>query len=270
MFRTLCGGSDLAADEVARLEGDGILDLIGFWYDFSCLPQDPRTVDEEREFRQVLQGIGEMILSPRVSTLVLRREKDGYLERGWCFAESMIAGAKEDVFKPMILRTDRWDEPLAMELSGGFGALRPEVMEMLGQWENLAVPVEKAFESAVNGTAVLMLAKMDSSMCEFVVAATAMMSAGLGLFTGIQSRVALLAIGDRLDLSMDLVNVLRREGLGCRDERDYILVALLLLKSLTAINATEDVGIWWVALDRFMAGRSLILLRRDGVLTWQD
>jgi len=272
VFRTLCGGSDLAANEVARLEGDGILDLIGFWYDFSCLPQDPRTVDEEREFGQALQGIGEMILSPRVSTLVLRREKDGYLERGWCFAESMIAGAKEDVFMPMILRTDRWDEPLAMELSGGFGALRPEVMGMLGLWEDLAVPVlaEKAFASAVNGTAMLMLAKMDSSMSEFVVGATATMSAGLGLFAGIQSSVALLAVGDRLDLSVDLVNVLRREGLGCRDERDYILVALLLMKSLTAINATEDLGIWWEALERFMEGRSLILVRRDGMLTWQD
>ncbi len=272
VFRTLCGGYNFAADEVARIEGDGILDLIGFWYDFSCLPQDPRTVDEEREFGLALQGIGEMILSPRVSTLVLRREEDGYLERGWCFAESMIAGAKEDVFKPMILRTDRWDEPLAMELSGAFGALRPEVMEMLRQWENLAVPmaVDKAFESAINGTAVLMLAKMDSSMSEFVVAATAMMSAGLELFAGIQSSVALLAVGGRLDLSVDLVNVLRREGLGCRDERDYILVALLLMKSLTAIDATGDLGIWWEALERFMEGRSLILVRRDGVLTWQD
>jgi hypothetical protein len=164
--------SVLADERVRLLSGDGILDLIGFWYDFSCLPQEPRTVGEEQEFRRSLVGIGEMLESQRVSTLVLRKEGDGYLERGWCFAESMIAGAKEDVFKPMILRTDRWDEPLVMQLEGAFGALRPEVMAMLGQWEDVVCPVgaEKAFENAVNGTALLMLAKMENSMAEFVVA----------------------------------------------------------------------------------------------------
>jgi hypothetical protein len=48
--------------------------VIGFWYDYSCLPQDPKTPAEEQEFAQTLQGIGEMILSPQVSTLVLRKE----------------------------------------------------------------------------------------------------------------------------------------------------------------------------------------------------
>jgi hypothetical protein len=272
VFRTLCDGQTFAADEAERMEGDGILDLIGFWYDFSCLPQDPKTMDEEREFVQALQRIGEMLLSPRVSTLVLRKDEDGYLERGWCFAESMIAGAKEDVFKPMILRTDRWNAPLSMQLSGAFMALKPEIEEMLGKWENLVNPVAagQAFESAINGTAVLLLAKADSSMSEFVVASTAMTIAGVGMFAGIQSSIALLPVDGCLDLSADLVNVLRRQGLGCRDERDYILVALLLLKSMTAVEATGDLKIWWEAIARFTEGLPLHLTRRNGVLEWLE
>jgi hypothetical protein len=270
VFRTLCDGQSFAVDEAERVEGDGILDLIGFWYDYSCLPQDPKTEAEAQEFSQALQGIGEMILSPRVSTLVLRQDGDGYLERGWCFAESMIAGAKEDVFKPMILRTDRWDEPLEIKLSGAFSTLRTEAeRQQQGANANL-ITMEAAFASVINGTALLLLSKTDDSMSEFVVAATARTNSGLGLLAGIQSTIATLPEGKCLDLSGALASGLRRQGLGCRDEQDYIVVALLLLKSLTAVNAIGDVGIWWEALERFTSGRSLILVRRDDSLTWQD
>jgi hypothetical protein len=43
---------------------------------------------------------------------------------------------------------------------------------------------------------------------------------------------------------MQLVRELRDEGWGCRDERDYVLVALLLMKSLVAVDAAADLGIW--------------------------
>jgi hypothetical protein len=97
VFRILCYEEELPLEEVNRFAGEGILDAIGFWYDYSCLPQDPKTPAEAIEFTQALQGIGNMILSPRVSTLVLRKEGDGYLSRAWCFAESMIASAKQDL-----------------------------------------------------------------------------------------------------------------------------------------------------------------------------
>jgi hypothetical protein len=272
VFRTLCGGAEIAPDDEYRLKDDGILDLIGFWYDFSCLPQDPKTEKEEREFSGTLQGIGEMLLSPRVSTLVLLRAGDGYLERGWCFAESMIAGAKADVFKPMILRTDRWGEPLALNLSGAYVAFQEEIERMLGQWANLASPVAvgAAFESAINATAMLLLLNSDRSMSEFVVAATGTTVAGLGMFAVVQSRIAVLPVGAQLDLAGDLVAAVQEQGLGCRDEQDYILVALLLLKSLTALDATEDLGIWWQALARFTEGLGLVVERQESGLVWQD
>ena len=271
VFRVLCGGAEIGGGD-DRLVNDGILDLIGFWYDFSCLPQDPKTASETQEFSQTLQGIGEMLLSSRVSTLVLRREGDGYLERGWCFAESMIAGAKADVFKPMILRTDRWDEPLELNLSGAYVAFQPEVESMLGQWEDFENPVVvgTAFQNAINSTAMLLLLNSDRSMSEFVVAATGSTVTGVGMFAAVQSRLAILRVGEQLNLAGDLVVALQGQGLGCRDERDYVLVALLSLKSLTAADAIGDVGIWWEALRRATEGLSLVVVRRSDGLDWLE
>jgi hypothetical protein len=274
VFRTLSSGFDMEVPEqeaIALLAGDGILDLIGFWYDFSCLHQDPRSEEEEQEFRGVLQGIGEMILSPKVSTLILRQEDDGYLERGWCFAESMIAGAKADVYKPMILRTDRWDTPLALPLEVTNVALRENITAILAQWADVRNPVSAwtAFENIVTGSAALLLAKLDSSMSEFVVAATGSMAMGVGLFAGVMSRLAMLPVGGCLDLAGELVQVLRGLGLGCRDERD-VTVALLLLKSLTAADAEGDLKIWWTALDRHTAGLGLVVKRYPTGLVWRD
>lgn len=271
VFRVMCEGAERGeADN--RLTDDGILDLIGFWYDFSCLPQDPKTTTEAEEFSQTLQGIGEMLLSPKVSTVVLRRDGDGYLERGWCFAESMIAGAKEDVFKPMILRTDRWDEPLELNLSGAYAVFQPEVESMLEQWEDFENPVVvwTAFQNAINSTARLLLLNSDRSMSEFVVAATGATVTGVGMFAAVQSRLAILQVGEQLDLSGELVVALQAQGLGCRDERDYVLVALLLLKSLTAADAIGDVGIWWDALNRVTEGLPLVVVRRSDGLDWLE
>ncbi len=63
---------------------------------------------------------------------------------------------------------------------------------------------------------------------------------------------------------------IQSEGLGCRDDRDYILVSLVLLKSLTSEDAAGDVAIWREALVRFTEGLSLHLTRRDGIVEWQE
>ena len=62
---------------------------------------------------------------------------------------------------------------------------------------------------------------------------------------------------------------LQAQGLKCRDERDCVLVALLLLKSLTAADAIGDVGIWWESLRRATEGLSLAVRRNEG-FEWQD
>jgi hypothetical protein len=68
---------------------------------------------------------------------------------------------------------------------------------------------------------------------------------------------------------MQLVRELRDEGWGCRDERDYVVVALLLMKSLVAVDAMADLRIWGEALDRFVEGLGLVVERREAGLVWR-
>jgi hypothetical protein len=272
VFRSLAAAELIPnADEIWS-NGRGSLDVIGFWYDYSCLPQDPRSPAEEQEFAQTLQGIGEMILSPQVSTLVLRKEGDGYLSRGWCFAESMIAQSKSDPYMPLVLRTDRWNEPISVFNSGAFAAYKPLVEQAMALWENPASTLSAwdLFSAVIQATALPLLLKSEPSTSEFALALGDTITPGTGVLAQIQSWLVTLQEGEPLDLAVPLASLLQSHGLGCREQRDYILVALLLLKSLTSEDAVGDVQIWREALVRFTEGLPLEVMRRDGELVWQS
>lgn len=271
VFRSLCAAESIQ-DEVDGEDGRGILDAIGFWYDYSCLPQDPKTPSEDREFAQTLQGIGDMILSPRVSTLVLRKEGDGYVSRGWCFVESMIAQSKDDTNKPLVLWTDRWDEPVSLLDSEPFSVFKQDAEKLMAQWEDSSSTMSawESFCCGVQATALPLLLKSEASESLFALAQADTLTIGFRLLAHIHSCLALLPKGGHLDLCVPLATLLQSEGLGCRDDRDYILVSLLLLKSLTSEDAAGDVALWGEALVRFTEGLSLHLTRRDRILEWQD
>lgn len=271
VFRSLVAAESIPDSEVAWNNGRGMLDLIGFWYDYSCLPQEPKTPTEEQEFAKTLQGIGDMILSPQVSTLILRKDGDGYLSRGWCFAESMIARSKADVNKPLVLQTDRWDAPVSMFDSESFSIFRQDVEKLIVQWEDPAnkMSVWDSFSLVIQATALPLFLMSELYTSEFALAIADTTTIGLPLFGHIQFWLVGLQEGGCLDLSVHLVTLLQNQGLGCRDDRDYILVSLLLLKSMTSEDAKGDVAIWREALVRFTKGLSLHLTRRDGILQWQ-
>jgi hypothetical protein len=60
-----------------------------YWVDFSCLPQKPRTLDEETLFRNSMSMLPSLMF--RMNFLILRSEGDAYFERAWCFFELMTA-----------------------------------------------------------------------------------------------------------------------------------------------------------------------------------
>ena len=105
-----------------------------------------------------------MILSPRVSTLVLRKEGDGYLSRGWCFVESMIAQSKDDPNMPLVLRTDRWSEP--------FSVFDETVEASMMSWEDpsSAVSAWEALSAAILPTGLPLVLKREKSTSEFALA----------------------------------------------------------------------------------------------------
>jgi len=66
-----------------------LLARISVWYDYSCLPQPPRTDNEEVLFRQGLDALTAcQILG---ITLVLLDDAEDYLTRAWCALEGLVA-----------------------------------------------------------------------------------------------------------------------------------------------------------------------------------
>ncbi len=61
---------------------DDVLDSVGVWYDYSCMPQDgPADLSLAPGLQSIHQLIGESTM------LILRRPNDHYDERAWCAAE---------------------------------------------------------------------------------------------------------------------------------------------------------------------------------------
>ncbi|MHC5609931.1 MAG: hypothetical protein ACYTXA_02560 [Nostoc sp.] len=127
-------------------------------------------------------------------------------------------------------------------------------------WEALSV--------AIQPTALPMLLKSERLTSEFALAQADTTTIGFQLIAHIHPWLAVLQEGEHLDLSVHLATLLQSQELGCRDDKDYILVSLLLLKSLIGERAVGDIAIWSEALIRFTEGLPLYLTRRDGMVEW--
>jgi tetratricopeptide (TPR) repeat protein len=64
---------------------------ISVWYDYSCLPQPPRTKDEDILFRQGLHALNPCQMLG--ITVVLLDDAEDYLTRAWCTLEGLVADA---------------------------------------------------------------------------------------------------------------------------------------------------------------------------------
>lgn len=60
-----------------------------YWVDFSCIPQKPRTQQEESLFRDSISWLPSLMFN--MNFIVLRFEDDGYVDRAWCFFELLAA-----------------------------------------------------------------------------------------------------------------------------------------------------------------------------------
>jgi hypothetical protein len=126
------------------------------------------------------------------------------------------------------------------------------------------------FCKIIEVTALPLLLKAGQNESDFALTTTDTVEIAVPLLT-IQMWLAMVGNKlDELDLSVHLSSLLSDRGLECRDRQDYILVALLILQSLVSKDATDDLAIWHSAIERFTTGRSLILSRSNGILTWRD
>src|SRR5262245_3535238 len=86
--------ADAGLTRLAEVVGErpllaALLDRIHVWYDYSCLPQPPRTDEEETLFRDGLEHLVAFQIVGR--TAVVLEEAEDYLSRAWCTLEALVA-----------------------------------------------------------------------------------------------------------------------------------------------------------------------------------
>ena len=72
-----------------------LCERIFLWYDYSCMPQAPRSVEDERLFRQALPHLPSIQLLGR--TAILLDDAEDYLSRAWCTLEAVVADPRDTI-----------------------------------------------------------------------------------------------------------------------------------------------------------------------------
>jgi hypothetical protein len=67
--------------------------LCGYWFDYSCMPQKPRTIDDDVVFKKHLYTLNDLVLNS--DTWVI--PSDDYMQRSWCVSEYLMAGDLRDL-----------------------------------------------------------------------------------------------------------------------------------------------------------------------------
>jgi hypothetical protein len=80
-----------------------LLERIHIWYDYTCVPQAPRTPEEQVLFRKTLESL--FLLQFAGRTLVLLDDVADYLGRAWCSLEAATALASTVGGGPDVLHT---------------------------------------------------------------------------------------------------------------------------------------------------------------------
>lgn len=60
-----------------------------YWYDYSCMPQNPQSYEDAAYIEFILQNLNEIVRTSKM--IILRMPKDDYFSRGWCFHECFTA-----------------------------------------------------------------------------------------------------------------------------------------------------------------------------------
>jgi len=78
------------------------------WYDYACLPQKPRTADDQRLFDWTLANLE--VLIAKSAEFVILQPDGGYFTRGWCVYETLlyvrtICSTSSDVISQRFIET---------------------------------------------------------------------------------------------------------------------------------------------------------------------
>lgn len=262
-----------------------LLDHIGIWYDFACMPLESL---EPASYRESLQRLPDLVRACPI--LILRSENDHYEERGWCVAE--VAAARHDR-NILVLRTDLLGTPIpASSLTpgdAGFAHLgdRPDpffqLLEIaLNDWESaeqetgrlrnlfVGLPAIKEAEEA-RQVPILTTGRNPHAFPQQRAILLYFMDA-LRELSHLDARHGFLP--QPFDLAAAVRNAMSQVQLTCTEPRDVVFVGLSILYSRHHPRLVPTVERFYRdAIERWLRRESLCLVRfreqRPDPLSWE-
>ncbi len=274
---------------VRRIESVDLLENVGVWYDYACIPQTQKTSSAAAaiSLKQNLSQLPDLVRT--CPLLILRRKDDRYNERGWCAAE--VAAARRDR-NIIVVRMDLLGtriSPRDLLLDGTEApegnAFNPEVAfirSALDDWESTRVE-RPHLRGLFIGLPGLKQAEESRSVPLFTTGrnpdAFPQQKDLLILFI---NTIARLSKEDERDGGLhpafDLADAVRdamdRVGLICTDRQDLVFVGLSILMSRHHPKLVPTVeGFYRTAVVRWLRGESVRLVRlrenRPSPIAWE-
>jgi hypothetical protein len=246
-------------------------DHIGIWYDYACLPQQPRTPPEEAEFRQALLMLPDLYSSQAVSLVALREAGDDYFRRGWCVAEALTAtsGAGRSV----ALRIDLMGKPLNLDEAGRERnpVVARRLQAALEAWGDTAV------DSAAASDCLTMLAlAAGHSQSEWFSRSDDISPVHLGEVVNVAAKwlgfvLARVGLhqGKPVDFAAMLRDLAKSADLWCALEDDLVYVVLLMLLWEAAPDTTIR-KFYADCIECHVSGRPLVVHARQPCSSYED
>lgn len=254
---------------------DFLPDHIGIWYDYTCLPQEPRSPAEEAEFRAGMLSLPELFGSDAVTLVALRESGDDYPNRAWCLAEALLTANK----------TGSQGVAVRMDLLGTMLELGAEGQERnLDLSRRLRAAMDGWADAAVDGAAaancLTMLAVIAGhSPSEWFSTRDGIAPVYLGdvvSIAGVWLGSVLARLGRQQGRPVDLAAVLRevaeRAGVRCAAENDLVFVTLLMLHGESAPD-TAIRAFYQECMERHLTGRPLVarpVIEPGRMLSYED
>jgi hypothetical protein len=252
--------------------GEAVVEEIGIWYDFSCVPTssaDLSGAHHSEEVLEALHGINRLVAACPV--VVLRSEGDAYDGRGWCAAELSIG---REHHKHIVLRTDLIGQPIrrrAMVADGdpfqswlGTGRL----LKVLDDWTSEEAPLYAGHLYRIH-IDYEELAQLETGRPTPYFATPRRPDVFVGLrhmLVTMIERLGELSRADtrrgslaKVDLTEIIKDAMAAAGLRCSVVDDIVFVGCMILEARN-IRAPELAGFYRDAQKRWINGQTLTLV----------
>jgi hypothetical protein len=263
-----------------------LLDHIGIWYDYSCMPQttpDPQKRAAGKMFENLTQ-LPDLV--QRSVILILREYWDDYSERGWCAAE--VAAARRDN-QLIVLRKDLLGQPISdadlfpvdiddtVNTNNKFFRFR----SVLDRWESkednislwyLYVWLSEIKIREEDRIYPLLTTKRNPE-------AFPQQKELLTYFISLLEKLSTIdkkhrGLHNPFDLGEAAMNVMKQVGLRCTESWDIVFVCLSIMRSRHHPGLAPFIEQFYrTAIERWVKGESMKLTRfrerRKGSMSWE-